>query len=70
MKSRFLILMLISMLLLAGPVLAHTGEDDYAHHSMMMWGDGMPLFSWLFGALVLIALILLIVWLVKQVQKK
>ncbi len=34
------------------------------------YGAGMMVFSWLFGALVLVALVLLIVWLVKKVQEK
>jgi predicted lipid-binding transport protein (Tim44 family) len=57
--------------------LAHTGEDDYAHHSGMMGGmmtgmygySGM-FFGWTFSILVLVALVLLIVWLIKQIQKK
>lgn len=34
------------------------------------YGTGMMLFSWLFGIAVLVALVLLIVWLLKQIQKK
>ena len=33
------------------------------------YGSGMMLFGWLYGILILVALVLLIVWLVKQVQK-
>ena len=31
---------------------------------------GMGIFGWLFSSLILIALVLLIVWLIKQIQKK
>lgn len=60
-------------------VVAHTGEDDSAHHmtggmmgNWMMGGSGTGwwIFGWLFSILVLVALVLLIVWLVKQIQKK
>jgi uncharacterized membrane protein len=33
-------------------------------------GYGFGIFSWIFGVLILIALILLIVWLIKQIQNK
>lgn len=35
-----------------------------------VYGSGMMIFSWLFGIAVLVALVLLIAWLVKQIQKK
>jgi len=34
------------------------------------YGSGAMIFSWAFGLLILIALILLIFWLIKQIQKK
>jgi len=34
------------------------------------YGFGIGLFSWIFGLLVLVALVLLIIWLIKQIQKK
>jgi len=33
------------------------------------WGYGGMFFGWLFGILTVVALVLLIVWLVKQIQK-
>ncbi len=33
------------------------------------YGSGMMLFSWIFGLLTLVALILLIIWLIKQITK-
>lgn len=60
-------------------VFAHTGEDDSAHHMtggmmgdwmMGSYGTGWWFFGWLFMILILVALILLIVWLIKQIQKK
>jgi uncharacterized membrane protein len=67
---------MVSLISLVSLVIAHTGEDDFEHHSMMEgmmlggYGYGGMIFSWLFGVLVLVALILLIVWLIKQIQKK
>ncbi len=57
-----------------GLVSAHTGDDYYGHHMMGnvvgtgMWGMGI--FGWLFMILIIVALILLIIWLLKQIQKK
>ncbi|MBI2630100.1 hypothetical protein HYW76_03285 [Candidatus Pacearchaeota archaeon] len=34
------------------------------------YGSGVMIFSWLFGLLSLAALVLLIVWLMKQIQNK
>jgi len=34
------------------------------------YGSGIMLFSWLIGLAILVALVLFIVWLIKQVQKK
>lgn len=44
----------------------------YGMMSMMYgnYGFGMMFFGWIFGALTLIALVLFIVWLVKQIQKR
>ena len=69
-------LILPILLSLVTTVLAHTGEDEFAHHSMMesmMYGgygySGM-FFGWVFGILVLVALVLLIFWLIKKILKK
>ena len=57
-------------------VVAHEGEDIYGHHSGMgammygAYGTGGIFFGWLVSILVVIALVLLIIWLVKQIQKK
>ncbi len=72
MKKEILIsLMLIALL---GFVSAHTGEE-LGHHSMMdgmmgSYGTGWWIFGWLFMVAVFVAIILLIVWLIKQIQKK
>ena len=34
------------------------------------YGSGAAIFSWAFGLLVIVALVLLIIWLAKQIQKK
>lgn len=64
----------LAVILLAGFVSAHTGQDSYDHHDGMMgyWGTGMfqmGILSWIIAMLVVTVLILLIVWLVKQLQK-
>ena len=73
MKSRILLIGLLFNLI--GFISAHTGEDDYAHHGMMSgmmgnYGTDWWIFGWLFSILVIVALVLLIIWLVKQIQKK
>jgi len=61
------------LLVLTSFISAHTGDDDFGHHMIGgvigtgMWG--MWIFGWIFGILVIVALTLLIVWLIKQIQK-
>jgi uncharacterized membrane protein len=69
-------LLFIGLALLSiGIVMAHEGNDDYVHHGMMSsfyGGHGygfMWIFGWIFMLLVFIALILFIVWLIKQIQE-
>ncbi len=67
-------LMLPILVSLISFIVAHTGEDDYAHHSMMRgmtgtYGLGFGIFMWLFWLLAIVALVLLIVWLIKQIEK-
>jgi len=48
------------------------GFGGYGGMMNMMYGDygsGMMFFGWLYGILILIALVLFIVWLAKQIQK-
>ena len=71
-----LILGLLVFISLIGIVNAHTGEDEYGHHDMMSgmmmgsFGGFGVLFGWVFMILIIVALVLLILWLVKQIQKK
>ena len=55
-------------------VVAHTGDDDSTHHMtggmMGGYGTGWWIFCGIFSVLALVALILLIIWLIKQIQKK
>lgn len=53
-------------------VLADAGDESCGMGSMMYgnFGFGPMIFGWVFGLLVLIALVLLIAWLMKQIQKK
>jgi len=67
---------LLSVLLLASPILAHVGDDNYSHHGMMdgsyggmMDGYGMFFFGWIFMILIIIILVLVIIWLYKQIQE-
>lgn len=72
MKKIALILMTFVLLTsLMNFVVAHTGEDDSAHHMMggtYGWGM-MGFFGWIFMILIIVALVLLIVWLIKQIQE-
>ena len=68
--KRLLLSSLGIFLVLISFVSAHTGDDNSAHHSMMgNSGIGMMWFGWVFSILVAIVLVLLIIWLVKQIQK-
>ena len=74
-ESLGLTLLFVSLI---SSVSAHTGEDEYGHHMMgdmygMMsgsYGGGGMFFGWITGLLIVIVLVLLIVWLIKQIQKK
>jgi uncharacterized membrane protein len=57
----------------AQPIMAHSGEDYYGHHSMMggYWGmNGMWVFGWIFGLLIIVALVLFIVLMIEKIQKE
>ncbi|MBR9705703.1 hypothetical protein GOV14_01585 [Candidatus Pacearchaeota archaeon] len=76
-KNRlFIFASILVILVMTSFVAAHEGVDDSAHHcgmGTMMYGSygfGPMLFGWAIGLLVLVALVLLIVWLIKQIQKK
>jgi len=75
-KKIYGVFVLLSILLLVSPVLAHIGDDDYGHHMMMgsfcgsSAGYGMGLFGSVFMILILIILVLVVMWLYKQIQKK
>jgi len=62
------------LLALANPIMAHSGDDTYGHHSMMggYWGgiNGMWVFGWIFMLLIIIALVVFIVWMVKKIQQE
>lgn len=71
--------LLIVLISLVSFVSAHISEDEGLHHegSCMMggmmtgvYGMGGMFFGWIVGLLVITLLILLIVWLIKQIQKK
>jgi len=77
-KGKNEISLILIVLALISFVSAHIGEDEYGHHMMgdmygMMFGSyggaGM-FFCWIAGLLIVTVLVLLIVWLIKQVQKK
>ena len=51
------------------------GGNSYGFGGMMnmmygTYGSGMMFFGWFYGLLILVALVLFIVWLVKQLQNK
>jgi len=65
--------MLPILLSLIASVSAQTDEFGNCPIGGMMYGSyglGIGIFSWAFGLLVVVALILLIIWLIKQIQKK
>lgn len=64
------IIIAIAALLLVGSF--GFGGFGYGMMGMMYgtYGSGMMFFGWLFGVLTLVALVLLIIWLYKQIQKK
>jgi len=55
-------------------VSADVGDNDFGScFGGMMYGSyglGMGLFGWIFGLLIIVTLVLFIVWLLKQIQKK
>ena len=56
-----------------GGMMGFGGTSGYGGMMGMMYGtygSGMMFFGWLYGILILIALILFIAWLVQQIQKK
>ena len=72
MKNETLILVIIGAVVLA---LLFTGVGFGGYGGMMSmmyggYGSGMMLFGWIYGILILVALILLIMWLFKQIQRK
>lgn len=72
MKNTKLYLAIVTMVSMIGTVMAD-GLDDYCGMGGMMYGaysPGFMVFGWLFSILVLVILVLLIVWLIKQIQKK
>ena len=71
MKNEAWIVAIVAVIVLFF-VLSGLGFGGYGGMMSMMYGyfgSGMMFFGWLYGLLVLVALVLLIVWLFKQVQK-
>jgi len=71
MKNEAWIVVVVAVIVLFF-VLSGLGFGGYGGMMSMMYGyfgSGMMFFGWLYGLLVLVALVLLIVWLFKQVQK-
>ena len=75
MKYKFVSLMLAGIFSMLSLVIAHGDEGALYyndHHMGMMYGSygtGFMAFGWIFSILFFVALILLIVWLIKQIQK-
>ena len=67
-------IILMSLLLLILPfVSAQTYDCPMSGYGGMMYGaygSSAMIFGWIIGLLVTVALVLFIVWLVKQIQKK
>jgi len=50
-------------------ILVSFGFGGAGYGMMGNYGSGMMFFGWIFGLLTLVALVLFIIWLVKQIQK-
>ena len=69
MKKIILVMLVIASLI--SLVSADAGDSGCGFGMMTeAYGLGMGIFGWLFGILVIVSLVLLIVWLTKQIQKK
>ena len=72
MKNETLIWIVIAVAVLFF-VFGGFGYGGYGGMMGMMYGNygsGMMFFGWLYGILILVALVLFIAWLVKQIQKR
>ena len=72
MKNESIIWIILAIVALA--LIASFGFGGYGGYGGMMggygsYGSGMMFFGWLYGILILIALVLFIMWLAKQIQK-
>tara|TARA_Y100000034_G_C6563887_1_gene244108 strand:+ start:101 stop:313 length:213 start_codon:yes stop_codon:yes gene_type:complete len=70
MKSKFGLLSFLTLLGVSNFVLADAGDGLGCGMMYGSYGIGAMTFGWIFSLLVLIILVLLIVWLMKQIQKK
>jgi uncharacterized membrane protein len=73
MKNKFLLIGFLILTSLMGFVSADIGDGDLG--GCGMWGGmtggyglGVGIFSWLISTLFIIALVLLVIWLIKQIQ--
>ena len=62
------LIVVLAMFLFGGFGWGMMGYGNYGMMSGLFSGFGFSLFAWLYHAVILIALILLIIWLVKQLQ--
>lgn len=69
MKSKNLFILLILVINSSSLLLAHTESESFGHHGMMHGISGMGFFGWLSSLLFLSLLVLLIAWLIKQIQE-
>ena len=72
--KKFIFTSFFFLLALANPIMAHSGDDSYGHHSMMGgYGGNMGgiwFFGWIFMLLIIIALVVFIVWMIKKIQQE
>ena len=71
-KIKLLFGILGMILVLLSFVSAHTGDETFGTCMFggMMGGMGGGFFMWILYILVIVGLVLLIAWLIKQIQKK
>jgi hypothetical protein len=74
-KIKLMLGMFFSAILALALVSAHMGDYDnyYSGMGSMMYGSygyGGMIFAWLTGVLFIAVLVLLIIWLIKQIEKR
>ena len=70
-ESTILIIVLIAaiVLIFGGVGMGYEGYGGMMNMMYGSYGSGMMYFGWIYSFLILVALVLLVAWLVKEIQK-